>query len=163
MVKEVLIWVVFSFVFCVTLISIRYVSIELIDAMDSIFNDATVKAWMEEVNNVGLWLDYGIMFSYVSFVAGSVILAFFIDTHPVFYIPYMIGAFVVTFVSWILREAFLEFVDTFPAFQSIYSSFPVTNTFMANLPYYTLLSCVVIATVQYSKADRGNNWLKQFG
>ena len=151
---EVTIWTITAFVFSVILISILYVNNIVTAEMDSVFNNPTVTTWFNSMNSVWVWLDYALIFSYLSFVAGSLVLGYFINTHPVFYVPYMVGMFFVTFLSWIIREVYLEFIASFSGFSTLYNSFPMTQFMMNNLPFFVLLAGFFIATVQYSKADR---------
>lgn len=153
-IMEVLLWVGLSFTFCIVLVFMLYANNVVTSEMDTVFNNAQVTSFFTKMNNIWSWLDYVLIVSYISFIAGSVVLGYFINSHPVFYVPYMVGAFFVTFVAWIFREVLGEVMSTLPGIQSLYNSFPLTQYFMTNLPYFTLIACVVIATIQYSKASK---------
>lgn len=161
-VNEITVWVIFSFVFSVVLISMYYATDTSITALDTAFSDPTVTAWFSEMMGVWTWLDYALTFSLLSFISGSIVLGYFIRTHPVFYVPYMIGGFFVAFLSWIFREVWLEIVNANAGFLSASASFPTTAFIMDNLPFLVIVSCVVIATVQYSKSDAHSYLFKHY-
>lgn len=154
-VQEVMIWVMLSFSFCVVLVSIQYVYSQVTTHMDSVFNTPAVTTFFTKISGIWAWLDYTLLVSYISFLSGSLILGYFINSHPVFYVPYMIAGFFITFVSWIMKEVYLEFIMSFSGFEAIYNNYPYTQFMMENMPFFVLFACFLIATIQYSKASQG--------
>lgn len=85
----------------------------------------------------------------------SVISAFFVDSHPVFFIFSVIGLMVVIFINTLLVNVFWEFA-TNPALIAVANNFPYIIIFMKNLPIITLLFGLLIAIVTHGKAGGGS-------
>lgn len=156
--KELIIFALFSFTFSVILVTYGYVNSVVTADMQATLDNERVTTWFTSMGEVWGWLDYALIFSYFTYVAGSVILAFFTRSHPAFLIPYMLGLFVVTFVSWIYQNTFDEVIGSISGFQAIYDAFPQTKFFMTNLHYLTLIAGSIIAVVQYSQSPNRNSY-----
>lgn len=153
--QDISLWMLFSVLFGILLISFIYAYNEVSGEMISVFGEGhQASSFMTSISDVYGYLDYVLLFSYVSFLVGSFVLSWFVRTHPVFFIFFMLGCLGLTFVSFIYKNVYLEFISVNSSFQSIYDQFVLTKIFMENLPLIILITSVAIAVIQYSKIGR---------
>lgn len=98
--------------------------------------------------------DYMVVFLGIGLSITTLIGAFMIRTHPVFYVfsTFLLGIMVI--VSAQITNAFDKFV-TSPAFASIGNSFPMMIYFFRHFPLFILISGILIAIVMYGKPTTG--------
>lgn len=121
------------------------------DPIVALLPNATATNYVQNIYNIWGWLDYIPLVIYVSMLIGSLVSAWFSNSHPVFFIFFMVGLLMVTFYSWIQKEAFEEFLNAKTEFLSAYNSYTYTRFFIENSPVITLVTGVMIAGFQYSK------------
>lgn len=122
-----------------------------IDPILATLPNTTATQYVAKIWSIWGWLDYVPLILYVTLLLGSLVSAYFSNSHPVFFIFFMIGLLLMTFYSWIQKEAFEEFVNANSSFLSAYNSYTYTKFFIENSPIITLVTGVLIATFQYSK------------
>lgn len=98
--------------------------------------------------------DYMFVFLAIGLSATTLIGAFMIRSHPIFYVFSTILLGIMVLVSGQITNAFDKFV-TSSAFSSIANSFPMMVTFMRNLPLFILISGILIAAVMYGRPQGG--------
>ena len=84
----------------------------------------------------------------------SIISAFYVNSHPVFFIFSMIGLGVVILINTIVSNVFWEFVSS-SAISSYANSFPFMVTFMKNLPLISGVVGLLIAVATHGKPGGG--------
>lgn len=146
------------FVFVIVLVTFGYSYGQVTSAMKSAFsasggNATYANKLMDEIGGAFSYLDYMVLFSYIAFLVGSLILSFFVRTHPVFYMLFMFGTLVMTFVSYIYGNILMEFIHSNDAFVAFMNNYPKTIWFVQNLQYIVIVTSIVIAMVQYSKIE----------
>lgn len=150
-VEDISIQVILSFIFVVILIPIIYAYNVVMAETTPIFGaDSRAVAVMTGIQEAYSYLDYALVVSYISFLLGSLILAWFVRSHPVFFVFFMVGTLLLTFLSWIYKNVLVEFTEAMPEFQSIYAQFPITEAFIFNLPLLVLIASIVIGVIQYT-------------
>lgn len=94
-------------------------------------------------------LDSALVFAFVLLWAGAVILAFFIDTHPIFFILTMLLLIGVLMVGGILSNTYQELIldDT-----SLGSSFPMMTFIMRHLVSFIIGVVISIVISLYAKS-----------
>jgi len=156
--QDMHIFLLSAFVFVIMLVSFGYVYDQVTGEMKAAFaqsgGDATqANKLMDEVGGVFNYLDYFLLFSYIVFLVGSLILSFMVRTHPMFYMLFMIGALVMVFISYIYGNVLFEYINSNEGFANFLNNYPKTVWFIQNLHYIILVTSVVIAVVQYSKIE----------
>lgn len=148
---DLVVFVVISFSFIVVLVSMKYVYDQITSELTTAMDNAEVTAYVSSVTQVWTYIDYVFLYSYVSFITGSLILSFFVRSHAVFYVFFMVAAFGLTLYSWIYYNVFEEFLTTQATFQTIYDQFTWSKRLIDNMPIIVLIFSVIIAVLQYSK------------
>lgn len=93
-------------------------------------------------------LDSALVFAFVLLWVGAVILAFFIDTHPIFFILTMLLLIGVLIVGAILSNTYTELIaDT-----SLDTSFPMMSFIMQHLVAFIMGVVISIVLALYAKA-----------
>jgi len=96
--------------------------------------------------------DYMFVFFAVGLGMFSVISAFFIDSHPIFFILSVIILIpIVILTSAQMTNAFDAFIST-SVFSSVANSFPYTVLLMRNLPLFCLILGILVAIVMHGKS-----------
>lgn len=140
------------FLFVSILLPIMYAFSEAHTVLTPIFGAGSqADLFMTNIYTIYGWLDYAMLFFYVGTLTGSIILAWFVKTHPVFYIFFMIGSFFMVFLSWIFKNVLEEFVNSSVSFVALYNQFPFTQYMVVYSPLMVLGASVVIAIIQYSE------------
>lgn len=98
--------------------------------------------------------DYMFLFFAVGLCMFSVVSAFFVNSHPVFFIFSMILLGIIVMVSAMVTNVFYEFATT-SQFSSVALSFPFITTFMLYLPVICLVVGLLIAVVLHAKPPGG--------
>jgi len=86
----------------------------------------------------------------------SIISAFYVNSHPVFFIFSMIGLGVVILINTVIANVFWEFVNA-PAIATYANSFPFMVTFMKNLPLISGIVGLLIAIATHGKPGGGGS------
>jgi hypothetical protein len=84
----------------------------------------------------------------------SIISAFYVNSHPVFFIFSMIGLGVVILINAVISNVFWEFVNS-PAISTYANSFPFMVTLMKNLPLISGIVGILIAVATHGKPGSG--------
>lgn len=98
--------------------------------------------------------DYMFVFLAIGLSLASLIGAFMIRSHPIFYVFSTLLLGIMVIVSAQITNAFDKFA-TSSAFSSIANSFPMMVTFVRNFPLFILVSGVLIAVVMYGRPATG--------
>ena len=98
--------------------------------------------------------DYMFVVLGVGLSASTIIGAFMIDSHPIFYIFSTILLGIMTIVSAQITNAFDKFA-TSTAFAPIANDFPMMITFVRNFPLFILVTGILIAMVMYGRPQTG--------
>lgn len=145
---------VVAFVFFILLVAMFYSYDKVYSAMLPVIGASTPAGeFMTDFRNAYFWLDYAVVFMYVGFLVSSIVSAWFVRTHPVFFLFFMIGSLFSTFLAWTFLQVSDEFINAVPDFMTIFGYFPITGAWIWNLPILTLGSSIIIAIIQYSKTD----------
>jgi hypothetical protein len=145
-------WMIGAIVFVIILIGIVYsygaVQTEYGSVMSSCSNCTDFVATVDSAFSI---MDYVIVITYVSFLLGAVVVSWFVRTHPVFFVFYMIGVLLLTFITYIYQNVLLEFTQAMPSFTVIYDTYPYTKFFIENLTMFVLVTSVGIGVILYAK------------
>jgi len=150
---DLVLWVIFAFAFAFILVSVKYSYDEVTGQLITITGDPNVSGYISAMDETWSYIDYVFLMSYISFITGSVILAFFVRSHLVFYVFFMVASFGLIFFSWIYYNVFEEFLLSNASFQTIFDQFGWTKRLITNMPTILLVFSTVIAIFQYSKPN----------
>lgn len=143
---------ILSITFAISLVVFIYGYTQVSNEMISVFGeDHPASSFMLEISNIYGYLDYALLVSYITFMIGSLVTAWFVRSHPLFFLFFMIGTLCLTFVTYIYKNVFEEFIESYESFKTIYNQLPFTKIMINNLPIFIIVSCCVIALIQYSK------------
>lgn len=95
-------------------------------------------------------LDYGAVFIIIASGLATVVFAFFIRTHPIFFVVSLILMIIVVMVSGPVTNAFMGFAQDDDIADTA-NDFPMTLEFMGILPYTVLAFAVLIVIGLYVK------------
>lgn len=122
------------------------------------FNTATAQAVQTNLT----YLDGLIAFGVVLLFVGSMILAYFLPSHPVFFISFILNAFVALIISPVYSNLYATLAKT-PLLNPSFELFPLTALMIGNLPLITLVLSALLAIVSYGKKLSGQAPMGEFG
>ena len=96
-------------------------------------------------------LDYMIMFAVIGLGIASIIFAFFIRSHPVFFVISIILLIFFALLSSFFTNSFVEFVEVDPIDVKI-NDYPLMYSVMTNLPIIITAIGILIAIALYAKS-----------
>lgn len=100
------------------------------------------------------FLDYLVMFSFISVLIGLIISAIYVDTHPAVVIIFIVFVIVGVVLSGILANAFTEVAED-AELSSTYDEFRYTNLIINNFPLLVFISAIIVGIILYSKSKVG--------
>lgn len=86
----------------------------------------------------------------IGILSMSLVSAFFIDTHPIFFIVFLVMSSVMLLVSAIFSNVFSAFISASPI-SSYISAFPMMNFIGTNLPFVIFGFMLLLGGVLYAK------------
>jgi hypothetical protein len=138
----------------VTLFLLGYVNHKIIDGitnttiMDENPNvQASIRVYNTQVNPK---LDYLFLAVFIGLVFGLMVSAWFIDSHPIFMVLFIIVLIIGVAMSTILAN-FWETIANNIIFENNISNYPITNHILLNLPYYLAVIGVIGMIVVFGK------------
>lgn len=156
-------------------LAIAFTSIIVLIFMTKVFNDVTTvfknstvvqadtKA-LTQINKVSTgfvpWMGNAFVFLFFSSIFGIIISSFFINTHPGFFIIFLLVTIVTIVLAGILSNVINEFGSS-TALNSTYSLYPAVQAIVNNLPLIILITSAIVAIILFSRSG-GNNqiWVK---
>lgn len=96
-------------------------------------------------------LDQGILLVMVFMMLATLILAWFIPSHPALLIGYIVLVTIIVFMAPIFTNVYSEIVNT-PYYAPYADKFPIANTIMSNLPLIMITFSAIVAVVSYGKS-----------
>lgn len=95
-------------------------------------------------------MDQGILLVMVFMMLVTLILAWYIPSHPALLIGYIVLVVVLIFMAPIFTNVYSNIVNT-DFFQPYANQFPIANTIMSNLPLIIIAFSAIVAVVSYGK------------
>lgn len=95
-------------------------------------------------------LDQGILLVMVFMMLVTLILAWYIPSHPALLIGYIVLVVVLIFMAPIFTNVYSQIVNT-SFFQPYADKFPIANAIMSNLPIIIISFSAIVAVVSYGK------------
>lgn len=96
--------------------------------------------------------DYGVLLLAVGASLFSIISAYYVRSHPIFFIFSMIMLSIVIMFSAVVTNVLYAFVTATPIVV-IANSFPYSVILITNLPLFSLIVGILIAIAMYGKSD----------
>lgn len=101
------------------------------------------------------FLDYLIMFSFISIIIGLIISSIYIDTHPAFFVVFIIILIFAIILAGIFSNVMNEIGST-SELSSTYSQFKFTSLIINHFPLMIFVVGMIVAIVLYGKSRGGN-------
>jgi len=95
-------------------------------------------------------LDYMILGAFIFLSLGMIISAFWIQTHPAFFVVFLVIQIFVIFISNVFTEVYTKLTAD-PMLQPYANQYTTSRTIMQNLPFFTLIISSLVAIVMYGK------------
>lgn len=95
--------------------------------------------------------DNAILFAFVLAWAGSIALAFLIDSHPIFFIFSFLGVIFMIFVAAYLANTYTELVGEDATLSSFSADYPKTNFLISNLVLVIIVVFGSVAMALFAK------------
>jgi hypothetical protein len=96
-------------------------------------------------------LDYMILGVLIFLSLGMIISAFWIKTHPAFFVIFLVIQIFVIFVSNVITEVYNRLAAD-PLLAPFANQYTTSRTIMQNLPFFTLIISSLVAIVMYGKS-----------
>jgi hypothetical protein len=150
---DLLIIVLFIFVFAVvSIFALHFLSgaQESLNAVLDTRGQAEISTGISIIQN----FDYAIVFLFFGSFIATIIGAYIVDTHPVFFIiTLLLLVFIIVIVAQV-GNFYAEFVET-AALSSAAASFPLTTYIFQNIPLISVIFGFIIILVLYAKIKGG--------
>lgn len=117
---------------------------------NSSFNSTITAPYLEDSKAAVLVFNQSFLFITVMMIMATVIAAFYIRTHPIFFVVGLILSVVFVFVGAILTNVFIE-VFSSTVFASAANEMNYMVVVVQNLPYLVVFAIIVISIALYSK------------
>lgn len=141
------------FIFGVTVL----ISVKVLGAWQSAYAwEGVSQEVIQDGMNAMYVFDYMFVFLAVGLSMASLIGAFMIKSHPIFYIFSTVVLSLYIIVSAAMTNAFDKLAAA-DGIAAIANDFPMMVTFVRNFPIFFLVSGIVIAIVMYGKPQTGGN------
>lgn len=98
-------------------------------------------------------LDMALITGVIFLSIGSVILAYFIPSHPAFFFTYILTLALVILLAPQLSNVYATLAGVGPV-SAAFQAFPLTAAFIGNLPIFALALSTLLAVVSYGKGFR---------
>lgn len=136
--------------FAVAVVSVfGYLFVDEFSKMDQI-NDTVFGEYIDKTKLTLTVFDSAILFLTFMIVIGTVIAAFFMRTHPIFFIIGVMLSVIMIFISAMLTNMFMYFVEA-PEITAAANNMPTVVLIMQNLPSIVLIAVVFIFIALYAK------------
>jgi hypothetical protein len=96
--------------------------------------------------------DLLIALAFVLFSLVSIMLAYFIPSHPAFFFSYILVAIFAFIITPILSNAYAQ-IAAIPTTAAAFAAFPLTAWVIGNLPLLTFILTSILAVVSYGKSS----------
>jgi len=118
-------------------------------------NTAAQESFTMVEQNTIPFLDYLIMFSFISIIIGLIISSIYIDVHPAFFVVFIIiFIFVITLAG--IFSNILDRIGNESIMSSTYSQFQFTPLIVNHFPLMIFVVGMIVAIVLYGKSRGGN-------
>ena len=97
--------------------------------------------------------DYFVAMAILGMIIASVVFAFMIRTHPIFFILSFFICFVMIFISIYWRDFFVNTILNIDIIASVKNDYPITVAIVSNLPILVLVINILIAIATYVKGE----------
>jgi hypothetical protein len=120
------------------------------------FQNTTAGETIESVEGKTVdYLDFFIFFLLFAMMIGIIVSATMIDTHPVMIMIFIVGMFIIIFLSGILANAFYD-ITSEGVLLSTSSQFTLTNLVLgSHFPIIMLVISVIVIIILYGKSRQG--------
>lgn len=163
---SILIFLAVAFASIISLIFLTKVFNEVTTAFkntDMIQGDAKALAQVTKVEGYFVPLiGNGFVFVFFASILGIIVSSFFINTHPGFFIFFLLITIISIVIAGTLANVITEF-GTNSALASTYNLYPAVQVIVNNLPLIILVTSAIVAIILFSKTGRNDQlWLKIF-
>ena len=90
----------------------------------------------------------------IGMLIATIIGAFFIDSHPVFFVASLLLLIIMMVTVPILSNVYEKF-ETHPSVSTAAAEFPIISAFFDDWPQYFVVMCAIVLIVLYAKYKRG--------
>ena len=140
------------FVFAIVVLT----SFTILDKFGTIAGDNINQTYITQGENALRGFDAGFLLLVIGFFIGTIISAFFINSHPVFFIISFLGLIIMVTISTVFTNAFIEIAST-PGLVDTGNQFPITVAVFQNWPILVTLLGGIILIVLFIKRGGGEN------
>ena len=134
-----------------------FISVQVLGEFDEAWDyGGTGQEIINEGKQAMYVFDYMFVFLAVGLSVTTLIAAFMVNSHPVFYFFSTVLLGIITVVAAQITNAFDKFATT-SAFGGIANDFPMLLTFIRNFPLFILVSGILIAVVMYGRPATGGH------
>ena len=116
----------------------------------------------QAVKDVMTAMDYGVLIFLVMSMISILILSFFIPSHPIFSVAYLILILVLIYLTPVYVHIYSIIANTIPLV-TYFDEFPIANAIFSNLPMIMILFSGVVAVITYAKPQTGQSGLAGLG
>jgi hypothetical protein len=145
-------------VFVLALISIPFskIFIEVLDQLEEQpeFSNNSISTMQNVEDKTIPFLDYLIMFSFVSIMIGLIISSIYIDTHPALFVVFIVVLIFAITLSGVFANVINE-VGSDPQLSSTYDQFTYTGLMIEHFPILIFVVGLIVAIVLYGKSKSG--------
>jgi len=136
--------------FALAVVSIfGYLFVDEFSRMDAI-NDTIFGEYLDQTKVTLSVFDGAVLFLTFMIIVGTVIAAFFVRTHPIFFIIGLMLSVILIFVSAMITNLFMYFVES-PQLADAANHMPTMVLIMQNMPMIILVTIIFVFIALYVK------------
>jgi hypothetical protein len=151
--------VVMVAVFIMAVLSVIVLTVVFTIGETDAFQKPSIKNDVDNLMNSFKLLDYMAGIGLICFILTTILLAWLIPTHPIFWIFFLIQGFATFLITPFFTHAFKVFIES-SSFTSIVDYFPLTQGIMSVLPLASLASTFVLLYVSYTRHSNYESGLR---
>lgn len=155
--RDVVLLVAVLFMFAVGFLLSSRITTSIVDGLqenDFVQSSPTANATLSVANDLTGHADWLMLVVYIGFLIGIILTAFMLDSHPVFFIIYLIILVIAIFLSAMFGYMWYE-TSSASAFTETISDFTITDFLMGKLPLFTAAAGFIGLIVMYAKSRYG--------
>lgn len=137
------------------------VFVQIANSPGIIDNGPVHNSFLEWNNRVYPRLDYFVLIFFIGSILGLIVSAWFIRTHPVFMVIYIVVWILSVGLSTVFSNVW-ETVSSQPAFASYVSDFPVSNYLLGHMALYLAVIGFIGIVVTFGKPNSSGNGLEGY-
>lgn len=152
--RDVILLVIILFALSIGGILFHYTYIQISAAMvgTNIINETgSAITAINAGNTIMNKMDYVILVFFIGFIIGMIVMGYFVDTHSVFMVIYIVFILIGALVAGVLSYTW-DVVKANALLAGSLSSFPIANHLMTNLLIYYVIAAAMALVATFAKA-----------